>query len=138
MCEQSIGTPSSLFCFSSRAPTLRSNELQVLRWVTWRSTVRLGHSWMEGTRLRDIAENKVAIVRLGGLSPLIRQMMSSNVEVQCNAVGCITNLATHEDNKAKIARSGALGPLTRLAKSKDMRVQRNATGALLNMTHSGQ
>lgn len=64
-------------------------------------------------------------------------MMSTNVEVQCNAVGCITNLATHEDNKAKIARSGALGPLTRLAKSKDMRVQRNATGALLNMTHSG-
>lgn len=64
-------------------------------------------------------------------------MMSPNVEVQCNAVGCITNLATHEDNKAKIARSGALGPLTRLAKSKDPRVQRNATGALLNMTHSG-
>ncbi len=65
-------------------------------------------------------------------------MTSPNVEVQCNAVGCITNLATHEDNKAKIARSGALVPLTRLAKSKDMRVQRNATGALLNMTHSGQ
>lgn len=65
-------------------------------------------------------------------------MMSPNVEVQCNAVGCITNLATHEDNKAKIARSGALGPLTRLAKSKDPRVQRNATGALLNMTHSGR
>lgn len=84
-----------------------------------------------------LAENKVAIVLLGGLAPLIRQMMSPNVEVQCNAVGCITNLATHEDNKAKIARSGALGPLTRLAKSKDMRVQRNATGALLNMTHSG-
>lgn len=79
----------------------------------------------------------MSIVSLGGLSPLIRQMMSANVEVQCNAVGCITNLATHEDNKAKIARSGALGPLTRLAKSKDMRVQRNATGALLNMTHSG-
>lgn len=64
-------------------------------------------------------------------------MSSKNVEVQCNAVGCITNLATHEDNKAKIARSGALGPLTKLAKSGDMRVQRNATGALLNMTHSG-
>jgi len=83
------------------------------------------------------AENKVNIVALGGLQPLIRQMNSTNVEVQCNAVGCITNLATHEDNKAKIARSGALPPLTRLAKSKDMRVQRNATGALLNMTHSG-
>ncbi len=77
------------------------------------------------------------IVQLGGLTPLIRQMLSPNFEVQCNAVGCITNLATHEENKAKIARSGALGPLTRLAKSRDMRVQRNATGALLNMTHSG-
>lgn len=85
-----------------------------------------------------VAENKVLIVALGGLAPLIRQMMSPNVEVQCNAVGCITNLATHEENKAKIARSGALGPLIRLAKSKDMRVQRNATGALLNMTHSGK
>lgn len=84
------------------------------------------------------AQNKVLIVELGGLGPLIRQMNSTNVEVQCNAVGCITNLATHEDNKAKIARSGALPPLTKLAKSKDMRVQRNATGALLNMTHSGR
>ncbi len=65
-------------------------------------------------------------------------MNSQNVEVQCNAVGCITNLATHEENKARIARSGALAPLTRLAKSRDMRVQRNATGALLNMTHSDE
>lgn len=81
-------------------------------------------------------QNKVLIVSLNGLTPLIRQMNSPNVEVQCNAVGCITNLATHEENKARIARSGALAPLTRLAKSKDMRVQRNATGALLNMTHS--
>jgi vacuolar protein 8 len=80
----------------------------------------------------------VKIVEMNGLVPLIRQMHSPNVEVQCNAVGCITNLATHEDNKAKIAKSGALAPLTKLAKSKDMRVQRNATGALLNMTHSGK
>lgn len=42
-----------------------------------------------------VAENKLLIVRLGGLEPLIRQMLSPNVEVQCNAVGCITNLATH-------------------------------------------
>ena len=97
------------------------------------------------------------IVKLGGLEPLIRQMLSPNVEVQCNAVGCVTNLATHgmssspdlivplphvhllpDENKTKIAKSGALVPLTRLARSKDMRVQRNATGALLNMTHSGE
>lgn len=83
------------------------------------------------------AENKLLIVRLGGLEPLIRQMLSPNVEVQCNAVGCITNLATHDENKTKIAKSGALIPLTRMARSNDMRVQRNATGALLNMTHSG-
>nr|POF14322.1 vacuolar protein 8 [Quercus suber] len=89
----------------------------------------------------DIEVQRAASAALGnlavdGLTPLIRQMNSANVEVQCNAVGCITNLATHEENKARIARSGALAPLTRLAKSKDMRVQRNATGALLNMTHS--
>ena len=92
--------------------------------------------------------NKVNIVRLGGLEPLIRLMMSRNAEVQCNAVGCITNLATHgisislqhptlDENKNKIATSSALGPLTKLATSTDLRVQRNATGALLNMTHSG-
>jgi hypothetical protein len=43
----------------------------------------------------EIAENKLLIVKLGGLEPLIRQMLSPNVEVQCNAVGCVTNLATH-------------------------------------------
>ncbi|KAF8323045.1 ARM repeat-containing protein [Clavulina sp. PMI_390] len=84
------------------------------------------------------ADNKLLIVRLGGLEPLIRQMLSPNVEVQCNAVGCITNLATHDENKTKIAKSGALVPLTRMARSNDMRVQRNATGALLNMTHSDE
>ena len=84
------------------------------------------------------ADNKLLIVKLGGLEPLIRQMLSPNVEVQCNAVGCITNLAPHDDNKTKIAKSGALVALTRLARSKDMRVQRNATGALLNMTHSDE
>ncbi|KAI7868072.1 vacuolar protein 8 [Spinellus fusiger] len=82
------------------------------------------------------AENKLLIVKLGGLEQLIRQMGSPNVEVQCNAVGCITNLATHDDNKAKIAKSDALRLLVDLARSKDQRVQRNSTGALLNMTHT--
>ncbi|KAI9309228.1 vacuolar protein 8, partial [Cunninghamella echinulata] len=81
-------------------------------------------------------ENKLLIVKLGGLEQLIRQMGSPNVEVQCNAVGCITNLATHDENKAKIAKSDALRLLVDLARSKDQRVQRNATGALLNMTHT--
>lgn len=46
-------------------------------------------------RLAWLADNKLLIVKLGGLEPLIRQMLSPNVEVQCNAVGCVTNLATH-------------------------------------------
>jgi len=117
------------------------------------SSAALGNLAVNGMRISKrlliAATNKVSIVRLGGLEPLIRLMMSRNVEVQCNAVGCITNLATHgaprsyliltlDENKNKIARSNALGPLTRLAKSNDIRVQRNATGALLNMTHSDE
>lgn len=49
----------------------------------------------EADRKWFIADNKLLIVKLGGLEPLIRQMLSPNVEVQCNAVGCVTNLATH-------------------------------------------
>jgi len=135
-------TPLNRYCSSFKAQILKYSAQQVQRSeisqliVCYASLLALiPHLDLF---LPFIAENKVAIVLLGGLTPLIRQMMSPNVEVQCNAVGCITNLATHEENKAKIARSGALGPLTRLAKSKDMRVQRNATGALLNMTHSGR
>ena len=56
--------------------------------------------FVRGTLMADIqssraADNKLLIVKLGGLEPLIRQMLSPNVEVQCNAVGCVTNLATH-------------------------------------------
>ncbi|KAJ1664407.1 Vacuolar protein 8 [Coemansia sp. RSA 1813] len=83
-------------------------------------------------------ENKLLIVRMGGLKPLIRQMLSPNIDAQINSVGCITNLATAEENKMRIANSGALLPLTHLARSSDVRVQRNAAGALLNMTHSAE
>lgn len=54
--------------------------------------------------LSDIADNKLLIVKLGGLEPLIRQMLSPNVEVQCNAVGCITNLATHGKDTTRDSR----------------------------------
>jgi vacuolar protein 8 len=49
-----------------------------------------------------LAENKLLIVKLGGLEPLIRQMLSPNVEVQCNAVGCVTNLATHGEQLLRL------------------------------------
>ena len=50
-----------------------------------------------GYSTTDKAEawNKLLIVRLGGVEQLIALMQSPSVEVQCNAVGCITNLATH-------------------------------------------
>lgn len=66
---------------------------------TWPLTVR--YTTLMHAPNRDIndvtctADNKLLIVKLGGLEPLIRQMLSPNVEVQCNAVGCVTNLATH-------------------------------------------
>lgn len=142
------------------------NVQLVLLWPIWQSTVShrtfflpwiVFHASHTNIDPFTIAENKLLIVKLGGLEQLIRQMASPNVEVQCNAVGCITNLATHgkswmnntriyshwyslvytlDDNKARIAKSDALRLLVDLARSKDQRVQRNATGALLNMTHT--
>ncbi|KAI8644651.1 vacuolar protein 8 [Parasitella parasitica] len=104
---------------------LQSHDVEVQR----ASSAALGN-------LAVNTENKLLIVKLGGLDQLIRQMGSPNAEVQCNAVGCITNLATHDENKSRIANSEALRLLIDLARSKDQRVQRNATGALLNMTHT--
>jgi vacuolar protein 8 len=75
---------------------LQSNDQEVQR----ASSAALGNLAVNSTYLETehrlmLATNKVNIVRLGGLEPLIRLMTSPNVEVQCNAVGCITNLATH-------------------------------------------
>lgn len=72
---------------------LQSNDQEVQR----ASSAALGNLAVNGIQLVTLliqATNKVNIVRLGGLEPLIRLMSSPNVEVQCNAVGCITNLAT--------------------------------------------
>jgi vacuolar protein 8 len=75
---------------------------------------------------------------MNGLTLLIRRMNSSDVKVQCNAVHCMVNLATHEENIAEIAKSGALCPLVKLATSTCLRAQQNAIKALLLMTcHSG-
>ena len=40
------------------------------------------------------AENKMTIVRVGALQPLIYLLATESTEVQCNACGCITTLAT--------------------------------------------
>jgi vacuolar protein 8 len=84
-----------------------------------------------------VDDNKTLIVSMGGLSHLVRLLLSPFSEVQCNACGCLTNLATSPPNKVKIANSGAVPLLVRLANAEDLRVQRNSTGALLNLTHAG-
>lgn len=94
--------PSS-FCWE--AMIRRFSELLAQRWVIWPSIVSVVLNVFHITPTtsntnefflgRIIADNKLLIVKLGGLEPLIRQMLSPNVEVQCNAVGCVTNLATH-------------------------------------------
>lgn len=38
--------------------------------------------------------NKRLIVEMGGLEPLVRLLSSPNLDVQSNACGCFTNLAT--------------------------------------------
>ena len=42
----------------------------------------------------SLAKNKTTIVECGALRPLIVQLSTDNAEVQCNACGCITTLAT--------------------------------------------
>jgi vacuolar protein 8 len=80
-------------------------------------------------------ENKQTIVQARALQPLISLLSSDSTEVQCNACGCITTLATTEANKIEIVEYGAIGPLLALTRVNDSRVQRNTTGALLNLTH---
>ena len=85
-----------------------------------------------------LAENKITIVKAGALPPLIILLNAADSEVQCNACGCITTLATTEHNKREIVVHGAIPPLLKLAHIRDSRVQRNAAGALLNLTHVGE
>ncbi|CAI7995373.1 Vacuolar protein 8, partial [Geodia barretti] len=82
-----------------------------------------------------LASNKETIVQAKALQPLISLLSSDSAEVQCNACGCITTLATTEANKVEIVEYGAIPPLLALTRVNDPRVQRNTTGALLNLTH---
>lgn len=98
-------TPSSS-CLAATIP--RCSELLALLLAISRSTVCLLLPQPDLMKLNNpdvAAENKLLIVKLGGLEPLIRQMLSPNVEVQCNAVGCVTNLATHGAFRARFGSS---------------------------------
>ncbi|XP_072042149.1 uncharacterized protein [Amphiura filiformis] len=79
--------------------------------------------------------NKVTIMQSGAIHVLIRLLKSPSREIQCNACGCITTLATTDVNKREIVRCGGIPSLIKLARSQDLSVKRNAAGALLNLTH---
>lgn len=131
---------SSSPSFTSSSPLiLRSRGLPLPRLATSLSMVTLLPFPLldPSCHLLFAEENKALIVDMGGLDHLVRLLLSGFVEVQCNACGCLTNLATSPTNKVKIAKSGAIPYLIRLATSDDVRVQRNSTGALLNLTHAG-
>ncbi|KAL5493096.1 hypothetical protein EMCRGX_G014221 [Ephydatia muelleri] len=85
--------------------------------------------------LHGPVQNKTTIVKASALPPLILLLSSSVADVQCNACGCITTLATTESNKVEVVAQGGIPPLLRLTKAEDIRVLRNAAGALLNLTH---
>lgn len=86
--------------------------------------------------LHGPVDNKLVVVKAGALQPLVILLSSEDKEVQCNACGCITTLATLESNKVEIVKSGAIPPLLVLTSSSSTaQVKRNATGALLNLTH---
>ncbi|KAI9137143.1 armadillo-type protein [Paraphysoderma sedebokerense] len=89
------------------------------------------------SNLAVVPENKYPIVTVGGLQPLIQLCESKNFDIQCNAVGCITNLAASDTTKAYVSQSPALSTLLHLADSNTHPlVLRNTTGAILNLTHT--
>lgn len=85
--------------------------------------------------LNGPGENKEVLVNAGAMRPLIQLLEAEELEVQCNACGCVTTLATTDRGKSELVKADGISPLLQLAHSVDVRVQRNATGALLNLTH---
>ncbi|XP_052272427.1 uncharacterized protein LOC127872947 [Dreissena polymorpha] len=85
--------------------------------------------------LNGPAINRVTLVEAGALKDLIPLLYSDNVEVQCNASGCITTLATTDAAKRLVSMENGIPALLLLVQSADIRVQRNAAGAILNLTH---
>lgn len=84
-----------LFLLSSHDTEVQRAASAALGNLAVNSGCSVAMLWCQILTATSLADNKLLIVKLGGLEPLIRQMLSPNVEVQCNAVGCVTNLATH-------------------------------------------
>ncbi|CAN9238797.1 unnamed protein product [Alternaria alternata] len=85
-------------------------------------------------------ENKVAIVALGGLAPLIKQMnspecraKSKDMRVQRNATGALLNMTHSDDNRQQLVNAGAIPVLVQLLSSSDVDVQYYCTTALSNI-----
>lgn len=144
---QLAATRSSPSFSSSPRTTQRSSEQLAPRSATSPSMVTTTCPACVCTNT-PAAENKILIVKLGGLEPLIRQMLSPNVEVQCNAVGCVTNLATHGRSFLPPPRAFRLSPspqtttrprsqsLARLSPSRGSRAQRTCACSVTRRARS--
>ncbi|XP_071503216.1 uncharacterized protein [Diadema antillarum] len=79
--------------------------------------------------------NKSLIVKCGALPVLIKLLSSKNVEIQCNACGCITTLATSNTNKMAIVSCNGVPPLISLTSSPTFGCNATRLAPLLNLTH---
>eukprot|EP01135_Chromosphaera_perkinsii_P009995 Nk52_evm30s1992 gene=Nk52_evmTU30s1992 len=78
--------------------------------------------------------NKISLMDLGVMAPMVRLLDCSDYEVKFNCSACVTNLAASPLCAGNIARAGAIPPLVRLSRSLYTKLQRNAVGALLNLS----
>ncbi|XP_053383044.1 uncharacterized protein LOC123539888 [Mercenaria mercenaria] len=108
---------------------LKSSDAEVLK----ATTVAISNFTLNGPAI-----NRLILVDSGALKLLVPLLYSDVVEVQCNACGCITTLATTDASKRLIATENGIPALLLLLQSTDLRVQRNAAGSLLNLTHIQQ
>jgi vacuolar protein 8 len=66
--------------------------------------------------LARLAENKIAIVMAGGISPLVHLLSSESPLAQRHAAGALSQLAAVGLNKGAINEAGAIPPLVQLLK----------------------
>ncbi|KAL4217568.1 Vacuolar protein 8 [Mactra antiquata] len=105
---------------------LKSPDIEVLK----ATTLAISNFVVNGPAI-----NRLILVDSGALQLLIPLLYHDEIEVQCNACGCITTLATTDITKRIIAEQNGIPGLLQLIQSTDLRVQRNAAGSLLNLTH---
>jgi hypothetical protein len=79
--------------------------------------------------LAVLDDNKKAIARAGGISPLVMLLRHGSPAGKEAAAGALLELAFDDDNKVLIASAGGIGPLLQLLESGDEMAMETAAGA---------